>query len=194
MEKLVPTLLTAAGYAPFGHVIEAGERGGRVANQGRARVFDRLVPFATPLDPRSGASLNLSVFRTQPWPDAEVPVRILEKHPFSPQVFVPMNATRYLVIVALGRKASGMRGAPDGEPDEPDAPDLDTLAAFVAGARQGVSYLPGVWHHPMIALDRETDFLCLVSEDGTDGDCLALNVDGPTITLGELAERSAPAP
>ena len=30
---------------------------------------------------------------------------------------------------------------------------------------------PGVWHHPMIALDNVTDFTCLVYEDGTSGDC-----------------------
>ena len=72
-----------------------------------------------------------------------------------------MNAARYLVVVARGG----------------DAPDLATLAAFVASGTQGVSYLPGVWHHPMIALDHEIDFTCLAWEDGTAGDCVVVDRD-----------------
>ena len=65
------------------------------------------------------------------------------------------NYYRYLVIVTLGG----------------DAPDLSTLAAFIAHGTEGISYRPGVWHHPMIALDHETDFICLVWEDGSRDDC-----------------------
>ena len=61
---------------------------------------------------------------------------------------------RYLVVVCAGA----------------DAPDLATLKAFIAGADQGITYRPGIWHHPLIALDRQTDFACLVHEDGTDDD------------------------
>ena len=103
--------------------------------------------------------LNVSVFRCAPrtrWPLA---VELLEKHPESTQVFVPMNARRYLAVVALGG----------------DRPDLATLAAFVATGAQGISYHAGVWHHPMIALDSEVDFTCLVWEDGSPGDCTVVH-------------------
>jgi ureidoglycolate lyase len=71
-----------------------------------------------------------------------------------------MNAERYLVLVALGA----------------DRPDLATLAAFVATGAQGVSYRPGVWHHPMIALDDAIDFTCFVFEDGSAGDCVVASL------------------
>ena len=90
---------------------------------------------------------------------------LLERHAASSQLFVPMNARRYLVVVAHGG----------------DAPDLGSARAFVASGAQGVSYAPGVWHHPMIALDEAIDFACFVYEDGTALDC-------ETRALGEVVE------
>jgi ureidoglycolate lyase len=143
--------LTREAYAPFGRVI-AGEGDPRSANQGSARKYEHLVPLE---NRRAGAIANVSVFRCTP---RELPfeIALLEKHPASTQIFVPMNAVRYLVVVAHGG----------------DAPDLSTLAAFVATGTQGVSYAPGTWHHPMIALDAVTDFACIVFEDGTATDCV----------------------
>jgi len=60
-----------------------------------------------------------------------------------------------LVIVCLGH----------------EEPVLDTLRVFIATRNQGITYKPGVWHHPLVALDEETQFACLVWEDGTSGDC-----------------------
>jgi ureidoglycolate lyase len=147
--------LTPDAYAPYGRVIMASPHGepGKPANQGTARRFDHLAALE---DLRPGrAALNVSVFRATPWPAGPLAVALLEKHPASSQIFVPMNAARYLVIVARGG----------------ERPDLSTLSAFVASGTQGVSYHPGVWHHPLIALDHETDFACFAWEDGTDGDC-----------------------
>lgn len=149
MRTLSAVPLEREAYAPFGDVI-AAKPGFRSANQGTAQKSEHLAELVD----RRGARPNLSVFRCAP---REVPfeVKLLEKHGASTQLFVPMNATRYLVIVALGD----------------DAPDLSTVRAFVATGLQGITYRPGVWHHPMVALDRETDFFCLVHEDGTEADC-----------------------
>lgn len=165
--------LTPDAYAPYGHVIMAAPRGepGKPANQGTARRFDHLGSLEN-LRP-AGSALNVSVFRCAPWPAGPLAVALLEKHPASAQAFIPMNARRYLVIVARGG----------------ERPDLATLAAFVATGTQGVSYLPGVWHHPMIALDTAIDFTCLVWEDGSAGDC----VEAP-FSEGERPEVLVPDP
>jgi ureidoglycolate lyase len=150
--------LERGAYAPFGDVIAAKD-GSRPANQGYAKKSERLADL---IDLRAGSEAcraNVSVFRCAPRA-LPLDVLLLEKHPASTQVFVPMNAERYLVIVAHGG----------------DAPDLSTLAAFVASGREGVTYRPGVWHHPMVALDRETDFFCLVFEDGTARDCVEVGL------------------
>lgn len=156
--------LEPAPYAPYGAVIAAGAGVARLTNQGRARAWDRLVPLWSR---HSGATPNLGVFRTGPWLDETLEVRLLERHPWSTQVFLPMTARRYLVVVALGA----------------DTPDLSTLRAFVAGPDQGVSYAPGTWHHPLVALDAEADFGCLVWEAGDGRDTELVEVDGGRVEI-----------
>lgn len=145
--------LQPAPYRPYGDVIAAGATRGARANAGTALRFDRVAAFE---NLRAHATPNVCVFRAEPAAGNPFSVRRLERHRHSTQVFIPMaGAERYLVVVCAGA----------------DAPDLSTLKAFVAPGAQGVSYRPGVWHHPLIALERTTDFACLVNEDGSSGDC-----------------------
>ena len=152
-------------YQPYGDVIAAGPAlPSASANAGTARRFDRLAALE---NLRPGAAPNLCVFRVEPAADNPIPVRMLERHRHSTQVFVPMGgARRYLVVVCKGA----------------DAPDLATLKAFIAGADQGITYRPGIWHHPLIALDRTTDFACLVHEDGTSGDVETCDI-APSVSV-----------
>lgn len=159
---------TREAFAPFGDVVRADEGGReiRTVNDGTAtrRNFVCDVP-----DLRPGRSkLNLATFRCaarEPWPFG---IRMLEKHPRSAQLFVPMSEHAYVIVVAEGSQA----------------PDPATLRAFLALPRQGVSYRPDVWHHPMIALGGPADFACLVWEDGGDEDCLEHHFDpGAPIVL-----------
>ncbi len=148
--------LTPDAFAPYGAVVTA-ERGDvpvKVANQGTARRYNWLGAL-TNLRPDS-ARLNLCVFRCAPRADWPFRVDILERHRHSTQVVIPMNADRYVVLAARPGTAT---------------PDLTTLRAFTATSRQGVAYLPGTWHHPLLALSHETDFGVAVWEDETDGDC-----------------------
>lgn len=162
--------LTPEAFAGYGIVVmaERGDVVGKPANQGTARRYDWLGAVEN-LRPRD-ATLNLCLFRCSPrltWP---LSVEIMEKHPLSTQLIVPMNADRYVVLVARGG----------------DQPDLGTLRAFLAHGRQGVAYGPGTWHHPLLALERETDFGCVVFEDRGEGDCTLVTLpeaDRPEVTL-----------
>lgn len=152
--------LTPEAYARYGDVVMASPRGqtGKPANQGTARRYDAVAALDNLRPGR--AEPNLAVFRCSPRPAGELVIELLEKHPRSTQVFIPMNAKRYLVVVALGGQQ----------------PDLSTIAAFEASGAQGVSYRPGVWHHPMIALDGSSDFAVLVWEDGSEDDCVVVDL------------------
>ena len=150
--------LDRAAYAPFGAVLEGGCAAPRLANQGRARVWDRLAAL---VNLRDDANANVSVFRCSPETLRPIPLRVFERHPFSTQVFIPMRASRYLVVVAPGN----------------DAPDMANVRAFEASGVQAISYAPGIWHHPMIALDGDTDFVCIVFENHSRGDCELAAID-----------------
>jgi ureidoglycolate lyase len=146
--------LSVEAFAPFGDVISAGLRVGASANQGTATRFDWCTEL---MNARPGAKANLAMFRSVA---KQLPfsVELLEHHPFSTQAFVPMVCTQYLVCVAPTLGHGG--------------PDVSGLRAFVCVPGQGVNYRVGVWHHPIIALESDADFVMLAFEDGTKGDCV----------------------
>jgi len=93
-------------------------------------------------------------------------LKIVERHPYSTQMFIPMTASHYLVIVALGG----------------DKPDFSTLKVFRAKKNQGISYHPGIWHSPLVSLgETEADYTCIVFEDGTSGDCEEFYLEDPIL-------------
>lgn len=149
-------------YAPYGSVIEASDAKRFVsANMGSAKRYDFLAELEN-LRPQARA--NLCVFRCSPHKGKTYEAKILERHAFSTQVFLPLSgAGPLLALVALGG----------------DAPDLSTLAAFLVDGSRGISYRPGVWHHPIVALDTESDLACLVWEDRTPGDCEVVSLPKP---------------
>jgi ureidoglycolate lyase len=145
--------LTATAFAPFGQVVSAGLSAGQSANQGTAVRFDWSCAFE---NQRANAKPNLAVFRSVA-KALPFEVKLLERHPRSTQMFLPMVCERFLVIVA-----------PD---DARGEPDLGRLRAFVCAPGQGINYKVNTWHHPIVALDRDADFAMLAWEDGTALDC-----------------------
>lgn len=155
--------LDADAFKPFGRVISAGLQAGSAANQGTAVRFD----FTTELvSTRPEAKANLAVFRSTAR-TLPLEVVLLERHPCSTQVFLPMVVTRYLVCVAPNLA--------DG------SPDLSQLQAFICGPGQGVAYAPGTWHHPMVSLDTQAEFAMLAWEDGGPRDCEVQKLASPVL-------------
>ncbi len=160
MTKLTPQPLTRATFAPFGDVIETAGAEHFTINEGNTERFHDLAR----VDVESGGGRALiNVFRAQPLA-LPIAIAMMERHPLGSQAFVPLEARPFLVVVA----------APETRPDPTD------LRAFLAQAGQGVNYAKGVWHHPVLALEVETDFL--VVDRGGPGD----NVDVVTLEGGPL--------
>lgn len=129
--------------------------------------------------PSSSASSSSAAVR-----DA-VEVKVLERHPFTTQTFIPLTADpskRYLVIVAPSLPPGVLdEGLPVPVPALPAGgqqkplpgrgmPDIGKLQAFVATGEQAVTYGAGTWHAPMVALgppDSTVDFLVFQFANGT---------------------------
>ncbi len=166
--------LTRAAFAPFGDVIEAdGARHFEINNGSTTRFHDLA---RVDVEAEGGHAL-VNIFRARPLP-MPLTIAMMEKHPLGSQAFVPLEAAPFLIVVA-----------PPGDTVEPD-----DLRAFLAEARQGVNYAPGVWHHPVIALGRETDFL--VIDRGGPGDNFAefffAEGERRVVEVSRSAETTAP--
>ena len=143
--------LTRAAFAPFGDAIEADGAQHFEINNGATTRFHDLARVDVAAE---GGHALVNIFRARPLP-MPLTVAMMEKHPLGSQAFIPLEAAPFLVVVA-----------PPGDSVAPE-----DLRAFLTQGRQGVNYGRGVWHHSVIALGQETDFL--VIDRGGPGDNLA---------------------
>lgn len=154
--------LIKAEFAPYGTVIEPyGED--EVTpdncwhiNRGYACRHNAITKAAL-----EGGEVGMSIFRAK---KREFPIAlsVMEYHPFGTQAFFSMNGCDYIVVVA-----------PAGEAPKSAA----DLQVFYAKSHQGVQYDANVWHHPLLALGRDSDFLVIDRINGEGNNCYELNID-----------------
>jgi len=155
--------LTADAFRPYGDVIEAADRFA-VINNGTTRHYADLARIDVDSE---GGRARLSLYHVTPYQSPLV-VTMLERHPLSSQLFMPLDDAPFLVVVATKDDAAIVPSA---------------VRAFLTNGRQGVNYHAGTWHHPVIALDRETDFL-VVDRAGSGRNCDEFHFDaGARITV-----------
>ena len=136
--RLVVEPLTKEVFRPFGTVMEIDGAERRLINAGTTQRFHALA--ATDVEAEGGCTI-LSIFRGEPrtFPYS---VTMMERHPLGSQAFFPLDDRPWLVVVA--EDAGGRPGTP---------------RVFRAAGRQGVQYARNVWHHPLVAVARASDFL-----------------------------------
>lgn len=156
MRRVHPVELNAERFAPFGAVHPSPIEPGR-------DYFDGALSTARP-----HAKPSLSLVRNAPMLGESLVVRSLERHAHSSQTFVPMNAARWLVVVA---------------PDDSGQPDAAHIRAFVASASQAVTYAPGTWHLGLHVLDRASTHAIFMWRDGTGSDESFANIPPLAIAL-----------
>src|SRR5881409_1307590 len=162
--KLVAEPLTEKAFAPYGDVLAAPPEFGRA-------YFDEGLRTS-----RATAWPSLSVSHVRPLPSLPLEARVMERHEFSSQSFLPLDVSRWLVIVAPA--------------DADGAPDPSRAVAFLAGPGQGVTYHAGTWHHPLTILDRPGRFAVVMWRDGTSTDeefrtlTSSFTVEVPDLNMG----------
>ena len=142
--KLVAEPISQAGFAPFGQVLALPTEAGR-------------ADYSAFTENRRPGRAELC-FRTSLTVPSRLPLRtrMMERHAFSSQAFLPVDVARYVVMVA---------------PDDADGgPDLAGARLFLVDGRTGINYRANVWHHPMTVLDRDAVFATVMFNDGGDRD------------------------
>ena len=134
--------LTQEAFAPFGRVLV-------LPTHGRLDLMEELE------NARSSAKARLSLTTLEP---VTLPYTAteMEVHPFSSQAFVPVDLSRFIVLIAPSRADGG--------------PDTERMRAFVYDRATGIMYAANVWHHPMRVLDRQGSFAVLTFVDGSTDD------------------------
>jgi len=156
----------AAAFAPFGAFIDVP-----------AQVGDRRL-YSEWLAPVAGLAPQ---FHTNRVAASVLPLAIdrVERHPHAAQVFLPLDATRYVVTVMAADAA--------GEPDPA------TARAFLLPPTLGVVYRAGVWHASITALDRVASFAVLMWRGHAEDDVFAaippVVVSAPATAGGSGATR-----
>ncbi|KAG0258997.1 Allantoicase [Mortierella polycephala] len=173
--------ITKEAFAPWGQVIEVPlyDPNAIKVNQGTAQKFSQIGQFVNwrsyaqdnesvskngnksqdktpPSEDIRPATANIAIFQCyKPVETRDIGVRLLERHAYSSQMFVPMGGDGggYVVVVAEDRLSDGN-------------PNLSTLKAFTVKNSQGINYKPNVWHHPMIVTDKPVTFLTITHESG----------------------------
>ena len=158
MHTLKVEPLTREAFAPFGDVIQTDGAEHFPINQGSTTRFHDLAPVQ--LHGEAARAL-ISIFRGRAF-SLPFEARMVERHPLGSQAFMPLDRRPYLVLVA-----------PPG-----DAPRVEDLRAFLAEGSQGVNYRAGTWHHPLLALEAESEFL-VVDRGGSGHNCDEVDLPEP---------------
>ena len=153
MLQAVP--LTPELFAPYGQVI--------MAQNG---VPERIVWAADVDNQRPEARANVTYMSLKP-EHYPVTVSELERHPFSHQIFVPLEGTNHLVVVCPST--------------EDGLPDLEKAIAFHATGGQTVNYNANVWHAPRMVLHDAGSFIMMRWDAGTGADTELLTLKQPVI-------------
>jgi ureidoglycolate lyase len=168
MKSLTLELLTREAFAPFGDVIELDGARHFPINGGTTERFHDLARVDVGSD--GGGRPLINVFRGQPRVQP-VEISMMERHPLGSQAFLPLGGVKCLIVVA-----------PAGEFDPAG------LRAFHTRGWQGVNYARGVWHHPLIVLEREGDFI-VVDRGGSEPNCDEIDLPERYVLSGACADK-----
>jgi ureidoglycolate lyase len=136
--------LTETAIAPFGAIIQPPAEPGL-----RNFYTSWLGSERTGMTPR--LHVNKVMATTLP-----CTIDTLERHPHSSQIFIPLDVTRYIVVVA---------------PEAPNGgPDITRVQAFLAPGNVGIVYRQGVWHAGASVLDGPGSFAVLMWRNDTPDD------------------------
>ena len=142
--RIPAQLLTRGEFDPFGEVVRHDGRSGR--------------NFVSAAVERTLADDCARVWVNHVMPTSQIPfcVHQLERHPHSAQTLIPLDVSRWLIVVAPTAADGG--------------PDTDNIKAFMARPGEGITYRINTWHHGTIVFDRPAQFVVFMWRTDVDDD------------------------
>lgn len=134
--------LTQESFSAFGDVIEKENHDFFSINQGLTQRYHALSVAQITGD---HVTVGMSIFHNLCATQIPFKIDMLERHPYGSQSFIPLQQQKFIIIVAL--------------PLDQKQPNEQQIYAFLSNGKQGVTYHQGVWHHPLITLEAESEFL-----------------------------------
>jgi len=149
MEKLAKMNLdiktiTKENFINFGQLISTKDiQSQEINNNTTSSFFDlaNIEIYGENLKPR----INIFKAKKRIFP---IKIDMLENHPFSSQTFIPLQHTKFIVVVAPISKI----------------PDLNSIEAFLIPPEEGINFKSKVWHFPLIATE-DSNFLTIDKKD-----------------------------
>lgn len=164
MQTLTFQPLNPQIFAPYGDIVspEMGEK--ITVNDGMATRFRDLANVELNGD---NTRTLISIFRSEPF---ELPIKIsmLERHPLGSQLFCPLCARPWAVIVA------------DDDHGKPT-----NLKAFRLDGKTGINFKPNIWHHTLICFEETSEFIT-VDRDGDGNNLEEYYLDEPMMLVDSL--------
>ena len=138
--EIVARPLAAEDFAPFGEVIEKEGAEKISINNGLCTRYHDLATIE--LSGQEAKPL-ISIFSSKPCL-MPLSLKMVERHPFGSQAFIPFLRAPFLVIVAKDV---------EGQPAQPEV--------FVTSKGQGINIRQNVWHGVLSPLHEAADFLVI---------------------------------
>jgi ureidoglycolate lyase len=138
--------LTREAFAEYGDVLDTDWPNHYPINGGKAERYHDLARVEAE---GPNARVLLSIFKGTPY-GLPLQLKMVERHPFGSQAFMPLSPRPFLVVVCH----DGNEG-----PEKP--------RAFVTRPGQGVSYPRNTWHGVLTPIGEPQDFL--IVDRGGDG-------------------------
>lgn len=161
MRNLTAKPLTQEAFAAFGDVIDAesAEKSFSMNYEMATRYYD--LAKVDVIDHGGETCISLVKSKVVKLPFEP---KVMEYHPFGSQIFQPLGIIPFLVLVA------------------PPAEKLDSdkLELFITNGRQGVNYHKGVWHHYLIPLEEDSEFI-VIDRKANDINCVEAELESKII-------------
>ena len=142
--KLDIKKITKDNFALYGDVITIKDKSSEVINNNTTQSFFDLANIEI-LGEDNNARLNIFNAKKRIFP---LNIDMLEMHPLSSQVFLPMSATDFITLVT----------------PKDIKPNLNKLECFKISNGDGINFKPGVWHFPLISI-QDAKFITIDKKD-----------------------------